>query len=780
MPSPVADLVSRSLSKNPNERPGSAENFLLELNDVARLEYGPDWTRRASIAAIAGALIGGSVGLESAGAGTAGGISTAGRTAVGKARTLNRARRLATRIHQAATAHPVSTLATVAVVGAAAVTVSFLGSRSAPTYAGSFNAVATSGTPTQVSCQSASHCLVNLGSSILVIGSGGSRSVSQVPFSSDLLVACSSNTHCVAIGATQSGNEIALTSDDGGLQWSHASLPVGTHPVTNISCVKGTTQCWAATKGGLLHDNGRGQWSAVSTPSGAGPINLISCPVLNTCVGVVGGTTESTHDGGSTWRSFVLPGSPYGSSDIDCVTAEVCWEVGEYSNSLQSQIGSIDRTTDGGITWSPLEIPASPQPYGFDSISCWNPTSCLVDGTVEWGGLESSSGTPYFLSTTDAGASWSVHLAPETMPFVPNIDCFSSGDCWLSGQSGTGITTDGGSSWNVSFYGSKLTLSSISCVTVKECFVAGSFPDLVKNHLGAFITPSPSPMGVLIALDQDGGYSSIDAGDHTYVGLTDLWCTSSSSCISVGVNSGNVPSALLHLNASGAGSPKPMALPSDVQSIGGAVCPASSDCVVTANGSGQPFLLRQSTGAGWTMIALPYGAQSVGQITCPDVSECLVIATGSAGPILLDVLFQEAGSVRWKSIALPRDVHALTAIDCPTATACWLATTTGSNGTQAQVLRTLHLAPQPGQLSLTSTAELGSSTSTTKSSNPGVLTHWAAQTIPVGVTSVTSISCPNTASCFAIAALSNGSQALLSAGGTGAPVQGEISPPPTS
>jgi hypothetical protein len=61
-----------------------------------------------------------------------------------------------------------------------------------------------------------------------------------------------------------------------------------------------------------------------------------------------------------------------------------------------------------------------------------------------------------------------------------------------------------------------------------------------------------------------------------------------------------------------------------------------------------------------------------------------------------------------------------------------------------------------------------------------MLTHWAAQTIPVGVTSVTSISCPDTASCFAIATLSNGSQALLSAGGTGTPVRGEIAPPPTT
>lgn len=780
VPSPVADLVSRSLSKDPSERPGSADDLLRELTDVATRAYGPDWTKRASIAAIAGALIGGTVGLESAGAGAAGGISTAGRAAVGRAGKFNRVRRLATRIHQTATAHPVSTIATVAVVGAAALTVSLLGSPSAIAYAGSFSAVSTSGSPTQVSCQNTSHCLVDLGSSILVIGSGGSRSVSQVPFSSNSSVACGSDTYCVALGADQSGNEVALTSDSGGLQWSRASLPVDTQAVTDISCVTGTTQCWAATKGGLLRDNGGRQWSLVSTPSSAGPINLISCPALNTCAGTTGATVESTHSGGSTWTSAVLPGVVYGPSDIDCVTTEVCWVVGEYMNSLESQIGSINRTTDGGTTWNRVSFPANPQPYAFDSISCWTPTSCLVDGTVEWGGLESSSGSPYFLSTTDAGASWSVHLAPETMPFVPSIDCFSSDDCWLSGQSGTGVTTDGGASWNVSVYGSKLAMSSVSCVTANECFVAGSFPDLVRTHLGAFITPSASPMGVLIALGPGGGYTGIDASDHAYVGLTDLWCTSSSSCTVVGVNSSNVPSALLELSASGGGNPKPIALPSDVQSIEGGACPTLSDCVVTANVNGQPFLLRRSGGAGWATIALPYGTQSVGPITCPEVSRCLVIAANSTGPILLDATLQESGDVRWRSIAVPQDIYSLTAIDCPTATACWLATTTGPKGTQAQVLRTLHLAVQPGQLSVTSTTAQSSSTSTTKPSNAAMLTHWAAQAIPVGVTSITSISCPGTASCFAIAALSNGAQALLSAGGTGTPVNGEISPPPTS
>jgi eukaryotic-like serine/threonine-protein kinase len=775
VPSPVAELVSRSLSKDPNERPSSAEDFLRELTEVATQEYGPDWTKRASIAAIAGVAIGGIAGLESAGAATAGGVSTAGHVAVRKSRTLNRVRRLATRVRHAATAHPISAVATVAVVGAAAITVSLLGSSPAA-YAGSFSAVSTTSAPTQVSCQSASHCLIDLGSSMLVIGPGGSRSVSQVPFASNSnsSVACASNSYCVAIGANQSGTEIALTSENGGLDWSSSSLPSGTQAVTDISCVTAATQCWAATRGGLLRDNGGGQWSLVSTPTGSGPMSLISCPALNTCVGAAGGTAESTHDGGSTWTSVALQGIDYGPSDLDCVTAEVCWVVGEYSNSLQSQIGSVNRTTDGGRSWNQVAFPANPHPYAFDSISCWDPASCLVDGTAVWEGLEEgSSGRPYFLSTTDAGASWRVHLAPETMPFPPSIHCFNSGDCWLSGQSGTGVTTDGGSSWNVSFYGSKLLLSSVSCVTPDECFVAGSFPDLVMTHLGTQI----NPMGVLFRLSQTDGYSGIDASDSAYGSFTDLSCPSSLSCVAVGINSSNVPTSLLELNASGTGSPRSTALPKDVQSVEGAACPGTSDCLLTVEVGGQPSLLHRSGGGGWASIALPFGTQSVGPIACSDVSQCLVIASGSSGPALLDVTFQASGGIRWRSIAVPADVHSLTSIDCPTAIACWLAATTGSNGTQAQVLRTLDLKAQQGQLSVTSTTASSSSTSTTK---PALSTHWAAQAIPVGVTSITSISCPSTAACFAIATLSNGSQALLSAGGAGTPLRGEIAPPPTS
>ncbi|NRQ39826.1 serine/threonine protein kinase, partial [Nonomuraea sp. NN258] len=59
VPAPLQGLVERGLSKDPRERPPSAEAFLTELEAVAAEAYGPDWEERGKrrLIALAGLLL---------------------------------------------------------------------------------------------------------------------------------------------------------------------------------------------------------------------------------------------------------------------------------------------------------------------------------------------------------------------------------------------------------------------------------------------------------------------------------------------------------------------------------------------------------------------------------------------------------------------------------------------------------------------------------------------------------------------------------------------------
>lgn len=74
----LADLLRRSLSKDPGERPADAGVFLGELEEAARRRFGAGWLGRASIAGLVGAAAaGGAVaGGAGAGAATAHGVQT--------------------------------------------------------------------------------------------------------------------------------------------------------------------------------------------------------------------------------------------------------------------------------------------------------------------------------------------------------------------------------------------------------------------------------------------------------------------------------------------------------------------------------------------------------------------------------------------------------------------------------------------------------------------------------------------------------------------------------
>jgi photosystem II stability/assembly factor-like uncharacterized protein/predicted Ser/Thr protein kinase len=779
VPLSVADLVARSLSKSPDDRPENAEEFLAALQDAATASYGPDWRLRASLAALAGALVGGAAAATVA---TSPASASASAAPASTAKGLRGARRLVSRLHQSVTAHPVSAAASVVLVAGALTAVSVIGGSAA--VAGPFSALAASGGPAQVVCADASHCWVNLESSVLAFGPSGQRIDSQLPVQLQTVadVACPSDSYCLAVGSGSSGSGVAATSSDGGATWKAANLPSTVAAFTFASCATGTTDCFATSRSGLYRSTGPGQWTPVKTPDGTGPMSLLSCPTATTCVAMAGGDAETTHDAGATWTTVGLPGVLYTAASVDCIDSETCWVVGEYTNSLQSQIGTINRTTDGGAIWTRVPFPASPQPYAFDSVSCSGPSSCLVDGTVEWGGLESSSGSPYFLSTADGGATWSVHLAPETMPFVPNIDCVNPTTCWLSGQSGVGKTVDGGSTWTVDWYGSKFDISSLSCPASVDCYVGGAFPDLIRNHLGAFITPTANSMAVLVELGPTGSYTKIDASDPNLSGLSGLSCTAS-ECVGIGSTvTGTKPSVVSIAMTSGRVVALP--LPAGIQSLSGVACPSAGACLLTGQAAGQPTLVRQSS-SGWTEISLPYGTQSVGDVSCPNASRCFLLAIADGVPQLLSVNFGGSGSPNWRRASLPSDTQSLTALSCPGTDVCWVGAELQPPGAATRtpvILRALHVNVWPQALSTASTTS-PSTTSTTSTTVAGAAPYsagWMSEPIPSGVTGVTTIDCASAATCFAEATLTNGDQVLLGAGRTGPVTTGEVAPPSTT
>jgi hypothetical protein len=54
------------------------------------------------------------------------------------------------------------------------------------------------------------------------------------------------------------------------------------------------------------------------------------------------------------------------------------------------------------------------------------------------------------------------------------------------------------------------------------------------------------------------------------------------------------------------------------------------------------------------------------------------------------------------------------------------------------------------------------------------------ESLPSGVTAVSSLSCPVTAVCLAVGTLSSGGQVLLGAGSVGGALTGQLAPAPTS
>ena len=156
---------------------------------------------------------------------------------------------------------------------------------------------------------------------------------------------------------------------------------------------------------------------------------------------------------------------------------------------------------------------------GLVAVSCPTKQVCEVVG-----GIDSTSA---IIRTDDGGQSWQQQATPSGLS-LQGVACTTASDCIAVGRvvasSAAAIltTTDGGEDWTEASTVGPL-LDAVSCGSPHFCVAVGSGIQISTNG-GATWTPEPVPPAVWY-----------------FAGVA---CTSSSSCVAVGENDSNNPSAI--------------------------------------------------------------------------------------------------------------------------------------------------------------------------------------------------------------------------------------------
>lgn len=404
---------------------------------------------------------------------------------------------------------------------------------------------------------------------------GSSWSIATVPVPSDAIgtqlgaVACTSASHCAAVGSYQrgEGGSKTLIVTWNGSAWSLAASPsvpeASGNDLGDVACAS-ASNCMAvgayettteAVRPIAMRWDGTA-WSIIAVPAAGGfrdSLKAVSCPSASSCLAV--GTTEEGSEtlpmavawNGSTWTQSAVESLAIDSqadvfasdlAGVSCASTSSCVAVGAYAtqNSIIGDPESEEHDARelsfvfGGSSWT--RSGATPATGTIRGISCPDDETCIGVGA----GNEPDNGVG---TVNQAWRQQNGEWSPLAMPspsankVLHDVSCSGASACTAVGtdsSSGKFLAERwNGSSWSAQSLptpstGGAHVLLGASCPTSSACAAVGS-----SQVEGA---------SVLRAVHWNGSTWSESSpavpGGAASSTLEDVDCTASSNCAAVG------------------------------------------------------------------------------------------------------------------------------------------------------------------------------------------------------------------------------------------------------
>ena len=294
----------------------------------------------------------------------------------------------------------------------------------------------------------------------------------------------------------------------------------------------------------------------------------------------------------ATWtRVSSIPSSAHLLDGVACISARVCFAVGDDGTIVATKDADAPSTDTSGPRWATMD---SGTTSNFTAISCvpsacfavndssannftgpgvyklgrdgrWQPTK--QSDEADWVAISCPSAStcyavangPLYTDTTgtsasaieitkDGGATWSLQNAPLGGQPLTSVNCPTTTFCVAGGGGGSLIrTTDAGATWTVDPFFAGVGISGISCVPVRRSPI---------TCLAALYDNSGNDVLANTAADTNGtwGYTAQPSSNHAF--LTAISCVgtrfSAVACFAVGgfdsSNPGNAADVVMTAN----------------------------------------------------------------------------------------------------------------------------------------------------------------------------------------------------------------------------------------